>query len=276
MATMKTTVNGGEVAVEISGHEAAVDVIRDQLGLTGTKLVCAGGVCGACTIQINGTPVASCLTPATALREAEVTTVEGLGGDSLHPVQRAFMAHDGLQCGYCTPGFVVDAADFVDQWRDEHGDVEPDRHTVADALAGHLCRCGAYEGIQRAVAAACRGDHDEASAAHPPLRVDAEAKVTGAAVYTADRKLDGMLYGVIVRSPIAAATVGAFAEGGDAHVVSLLNDDRRVRWAGQPIAALAADSLAEARRLAAAFDVAIDPLPFVTDPDGYEVEILER
>ena len=263
MATMKSTVNGGEVAVEIEGHEAAVDVIRDQLGLTGTKLVCAGGVCGACTIQIDGTPVASCLTPASALRDSTVITVEGLGGESLHPVQRAFMAHDGLQCGYCTPGFVVDAADFVDRWRAEHGDVEPDRHTIADALAGHLCRCGAYEGIQRAVAAACRGDHDESTA---PMRVDAEAKVTGAAVYTADLQLDGMLHGVIVRSPIAAARVGPIAQGGDNHVVDLLGDDRQVRWAGQPIAALAAPTLAEARRLARELDLGITPLPFVVDP----------
>ncbi len=151
MVSIPTTVNGNAVDIEVSGPEAAVDVIREQLGLTGTKLVCAGGVCGACTIQLDGEPVAGCLTPATALRDAEVTTVEGLAdGDRLHPVQRAFLAHDGLQCGYCTPGFVTSASAFVDRWRAEHGDTEPTRHVIADALAGNLCRCGAYEGIYRA------------------------------------------------------------------------------------------------------------------------------
>ncbi|MEO0494549.1 MAG: 2Fe-2S iron-sulfur cluster-binding protein, partial [Actinomycetota bacterium] len=110
--------NGENRTIDLDGHESAVDVIREQLGLTGTKLVCAGGVCGACTVQIDGTAVAGCLTPATAMRDAEVTTVEGLGeGADLHPAQRAFMAHDGLQCGYCTPGFVTAAAAFVDRWR---------------------------------------------------------------------------------------------------------------------------------------------------------------
>ena len=183
MATFGSTVNGTPVKIDVEGSESAVDVLRDQLGLTGTKLVCAGGVCGACTVTIDGEPAASCLTPATAMRDAEVTTVEGLEADGeLHPVQRAFLAHDALQCGYCTPGFVVDAVAFVDRWRATNGDAEPDRHTIADALAGHLCRCGAYEGIHRAVAAACRGEHDEPTAEPGPQRVDGRAKVTGEAV----------------------------------------------------------------------------------------------
>lgn len=101
-----TSVNGETRDLDLSGQEAAVDVLREQLGLTGTKLVCAGGVCGACTIQIDGVPAAGCLTPAVAMADAEVTTVEGIAdGDELHPVQKAFLAHDGLQCGYCTPRF---------------------------------------------------------------------------------------------------------------------------------------------------------------------------
>ena len=239
MVSIPTSVNGRSVELDIDGPEAAVDVIREQLGLTGTKLVCAGGVCGACTIQIDGAPVAGCLTPATALRDAEVTTVEGLAdGDDLHPVQRAFLAHDGLQCGYCTPGFLVDAVAFVDRWRSEHGDTEPDRHTIADALAGHLCRCAAYEGIYRSVAAACRGEHDGADES-PALRVDGRAKVTGEAVYTADRYPDGTLEAVIVRSPIAAGKVAPIPSHAAEYLVDLLPDDRRVRWAGQPIAAVA-------------------------------------
>ena len=263
---ISTTVNGESRTIEVDGHESAVDVIREQLGLTGTKLVCAGGVCGACTVQIDGTAVAGCLTPATALRDADVTTVEGLATDGvLHPVQRAFLANDGLQCGFCTPGFVVDAAAFVDGWRAEHGTGEPDRHTIADALAGHLCRCGAYEGIYHAVAAACRGEFD--AEVGVSLRVDGEAKVTGAAVYTADVYPDGALEAVIVRSPIAAGTVGAILEGAAEYLVELLPDDRAVRYAGQPIAAVAAETLAEARRVAAELPLTIEPSPFVLDPD---------
>ena len=117
-------------------------MLRDRLGLTGAKLVCGEGVCGACTVLLEGVPVTSCLLPATALEDRALTTVEGLGPD-LHPVQRAFIAHDALQCGYCTPGFVVEAIAFHDRWRRERGRDEPAREDVAPALAGPLCRCGA-------------------------------------------------------------------------------------------------------------------------------------
>ncbi len=270
LVSIPTSVNGTAVEIEMDGHEAAVDVIRGQLGLTGTKLVCAGGVCGACTIHLDGEPVAGCLTPATAMRDAEVTTVEGLAdGDDLHPVQRAFMAHDGLQCGYCTPGFVTAASAFVDRWRADHGDIEPSRHTIADALAGNLCRCGAYQGIYHAVAAACRGEHDEPGTT---ARVDAEAKVTGAAVYTADVFPADGLHAVIVRSPIAAADVGPTPMDAAPWVVDLLGERRSVVYAGQPIAAVAAESLAEARRLAADFPIEITPQPFVVDPDAAKAD----
>ena len=265
MVSISTTVNGAAVDLNVNGPEAAVDVIREQLGLTGTKLVCASGVCGACTIQLDGEPVAGCLTPATALRGAEVTTVEGLAIDNdLHPVQRAFMAHDGLQCGYCTPGFVIAARAFVDRWRVKHGDTEPTRHVIAEALAGNLCRCGAYEGIYRAVAAACRGEHDESG---PSARVDGEAKVTGAAVYAADVFPTDTLHAVIVRSPIAAADVGPTPVDAAPWVVDLLGPHRSVVYAGQPIAAIAAETLDEARRLAAEFPIDLRPKPFVTDPE---------
>src|SRR4029453_10170644 len=97
--------------------------------------------------------------PATALEGRAVTTVEGFGPD-LHPVQRAFIARDALQCGYCTPGFVVEAIAFHDRWRRERGTEEPSREEVVQALAGHLCRCGAYLGIIAAVSDACAGRFD--------------------------------------------------------------------------------------------------------------------
>lgn len=264
--TLSTTINGVTHTAEITGHESAVEVIRDEFGLTGTKLVCAGGVCGACTVMIDGVPSASCLLPATALHDRDVTTVEGLAANgSLHPVQRAFLAYDGLQCGYCTPGFVVDAAVFYECWRAEDGETEPDRNTIAYALAGHLCRCAAYEGIYAAVAAACRGDFDTGDG--DVQRVDGPEKVTGSAVYTTDVQLPDMLYAAFRRSDIAAAAVNSVGLEAAQFAVDVLGDDRRIHWAGQPIAAVAAESPHQARRLAASLHVNLSPLPFVVDPE---------
>jgi xanthine dehydrogenase YagR molybdenum-binding subunit len=270
---LTTTVNDEARVVEVDGMESAVDVLRHGLGLTGTKLVCGSGVCGACTVLLDGEPVLGCLTPATRLDKASVTTVEGLAdGDDLHPVQRAFAHHDGLQCGYCTPGFVVDAVAFHDRWRAEHdvgpggsaGSEGPDRATIAEALAGHLCRCGAYEGIFRAVAAACRGEHD--GGAGDVERVDASAKVTGAAVYTTDVVLPDMLHAAIRRSDVAAGRVSRVVFPHGTTGIDVLPDDRRVRWAGQPIAVVAAESAEHARRLARDLVVDITPQPFVLEP----------
>ena len=154
MTTM--TVNGRVEELPADADALLVDVLRDQLGLTGTKLVCGAGVCGACTVLVDGAPVASCLMPASAAAARAITTVEGVGRDRLHPVQKAFMALDALQCGFCTPGFIVEATAFHDRWRREHGTTSPTREQVAAALSGHLCRCGAYDNILRAVAAGLR------------------------------------------------------------------------------------------------------------------------
>jgi xanthine dehydrogenase YagR molybdenum-binding subunit len=268
---LTTTVNDEARVVEVDGTESVVDVVRDRFGLTGTKLVCGSGVCGACTVLVDGEPVLGCLTPATRLRDADVTTVEGLAdGDDLHPVQRAFAHHDGLQCGYCTPGFVVSAVAFHDRWRAEHGADEPDgpdRETIAEALAGHLCRCGSYEGIYRAVAAACRGEHDRAAGDQCVERVEAPAKLTGAAVYTTDVVLPGMLHAAIRRSDLAAGVIGPITFPDGVLGIDVLGDDRRVRWAGQPIAVVAAESAAAARQAAHELAVPFTPQPFVLDPD---------
>jgi xanthine dehydrogenase YagR molybdenum-binding subunit len=145
MSTM--TVNGRRETLPGDPDALLVDVIREQCGLTGTKLVCGSGVCGACTVLLDGAPVVSCLLPAQAAGGKTLTTVEGIGGERLHPVQKAFMAHDALQCGFCTPGFVVEATAFCDRWRAANGTATPSREEIAAALSGHLCRCGAYEGI---------------------------------------------------------------------------------------------------------------------------------
>jgi len=177
MSTM--TINGRVEPLPDDPDALLIDVVRNQLNLTGTKLVCGGGVCGACTVLVDGVAIASCLMPARAASGKSVTTVEGIGAAVLHPVQKAFMAHDALQCGFCTPGFIVEAAAFCDRWRAAKGTAVPSREEIGAALSGHLCRCGAYDAIFRAVAEACAGRFDGDNVVSP--RIEARDKVTGAA-----------------------------------------------------------------------------------------------
>jgi len=240
--------------------------VRDTLDLTGTKLVCGAGVCGACTVLVDGAPVVSCLMPARAASGKAITTVEGIGATKLHPVQKAFMAHDALQCGFCTPGFIVEAAAFHDRWRATKGTATPSRDEIGAALSGHLCRCGAYDGIFRAVADACTGRFDNDTVASPP-RIEARDKVTGAAKYTVDIHHDGQLEGVILRSQFAHARIGkldlaaARAIPGVGAVISLLDDDRVVRFVGAPIAAVAAKDRKTALAAVAAIRIDSEKLP---------------
>lgn len=258
---MDIKVNGSSHNVDADPDAPAVELLREGLGLTGTKVVCGAGVCGACTVQVDGTPMVSCLLPCAALAGRSITTVEGLGGE--HPVQRAFAANDGLQCGYCTPGFVVEAAAFVDRWRAGHGDVAPSRAEIADAMAGHLCRCGAYQGIYAAIGAACTGRYDTGEVR--PARVEAMDKITGRARYTTDVRLPGQLEGVIVRSTNAHAVVRSMKAPEGTVFVELLPEDRTVRYLGQPIAAVTGSTVAQARAAARAVLVEYDGRPAVFD-----------
>jgi xanthine dehydrogenase YagR molybdenum-binding subunit len=270
MSTM--TINGRLAPLPDDPDALLVDVIRGDLDLTGTKLVCGAGVCGACTVLVDGAPVVSCLMPARAAANKSVTTVEGIGAATLHPVQKAFMAHDALQCGFCTPGFVVEAAAFCDSWRAARGNATPSREEIGAALSGHLCRCGAYDGIFNAVAAACAGQFDGGDFASP--RVEARAKVTGAAKYTVDIHHDGQQEGVILRSQLAHARITeldlapARAIAGVSAAISLLGDDRILRYVGDPIAAVAAKDRKTAMEAIAAIRVTSEALPSVIGLDA--------
>jgi len=144
--SVSITVNGVAREAEVEPRRTLADFLRDDCRLTGTHLGCEHGVCGACTVLLDGRAVRSCLVFAVQADTAEVTTVEGLAnGDELTPVQRAFRDEHGLQCGFCTPGFVVSATAFLA----EHP--EPTDDEIREGLSGNLCRCTGYQGIIQAV-----------------------------------------------------------------------------------------------------------------------------
>lgn len=266
---MKTTINGIENELaDVGVTETAVHSLRQRCQLTGTKLVCGSGVCGACTIRVNGTPMVSCLLPAHHLEGQSIQTIEQYAGENLHPVQRAVMVHDGLQCGYCTPGFIIESIAFYERWREIEGTKRPSREEVAAALAGHLCRCGAYLGIYAAVQAACAGEFDEATEVIPQ-RVDALEKVTGAAKYTTDIQLNGQLVGQILRSPYAHARVVAIDTTATAQmpgvkaIANFVEPGAVMRYVGQSLTAVAATDHDTAQAALAAITIQYEQLPTV-------------
>jgi carbon-monoxide dehydrogenase small subunit len=153
---VSTTINGEEVDFLCEPHQTLLDVLRDELHLTGTKEGCGTGDCGACSVIFDGRLICSCLALAVEAEGAEVETVEGIArGSELHPLQRRFLEEAALQCGICTPGFLVAAKSLLDR------NPDPSETEVRFALAGNLCRCTGYDKIIRAVleaAAEMRGD----------------------------------------------------------------------------------------------------------------------
>lgn len=139
------TLNGQPVAADVEPRTSLADCIRDHFGQTGTHLACEHGVCGACTVIVNGDAVRACLMLAVQAQDDEVVTVEGLSGDELSPLQAAFRKHHGLQCGFCTPGFITTAHALLT--REPYADAE----RIRDVLSGNLCRCTGYVGIVDAV-----------------------------------------------------------------------------------------------------------------------------
>jgi len=142
------TINGERREVALDDPRVVLlDLLRDRLGLTGAKKGCGHGQCGACTVLVNGRRINSCLALALSHDGDEITTIEGLAGDGpLHPVQAAFIAHDGFQCGFCTPGQIMSAVGLIHE-----GHTGQDAERVREEMSGNLCRCGAYQGITEAV-----------------------------------------------------------------------------------------------------------------------------
>ncbi|KTQ95857.1 (2Fe-2S)-binding protein [Aureimonas ureilytica] len=151
--TLQLTINGERREIALDDPRVTlIDLLRERLDLTGTKKGCDRGQCGACTVLVDGKRVNSCLALAISLDGAEITTIEGLAvNGALHPVQAAFIAHDGFQCGYCTPGQIMSAVGLILE-----GQAGDDPERVREGMSGNLCRCGAYAGIAEAVIEAQR------------------------------------------------------------------------------------------------------------------------
>jgi carbon-monoxide dehydrogenase small subunit len=148
---LEMKVNGDEYTLELEPHRTLLEVIRDDLGLTGTKLGCGGGECGACTVILNGKAVKSCLILAFDADGKEILTVEGLAREGeLHSLQRAFVEHGAIQCGFCSPGMIMASKALLD------ANPHPSEQEIKDALAGNLCRCTGYVKILEAISSVAR------------------------------------------------------------------------------------------------------------------------
>ena len=153
---IRVTVNEDQNEVWVETRQTLLDLLREDLDLTGAKRGCDNGECGACTVLLDGQPVNACLVLAVEAEGKEVLTIEGLArGATLHPLQQAFVEHGAVQCGYCSPGMVLATKALLD------GNADPSDFEIKNAIAGNLCRCGAYQRIVEAVRSVARGQGEE-------------------------------------------------------------------------------------------------------------------
>ncbi|MBC7324115.1 MAG: 2Fe-2S iron-sulfur cluster binding domain-containing protein, partial [Moorella sp. (in: Bacteria)] len=202
-------VNGQQQVVEVPEDATLLEVLRDELRLTGTKNGCGEGACGACTVLLGGKAVRACRVPVTRAAGQEIITVEGLTRQEKEIYAWAFSAAGAVQCGFCTPGMVMEAKGLLDR------NPAPGEGEIRQAFKAHLCRCTGYQKIIAAVdlaAKALRGEIKPYEGEPPGLgktffRPDAPAKVLGTAVFVDDMQVPGMLYGAVLRLPCARAKV---------------------------------------------------------------------
>jgi aldehyde oxidoreductase len=211
------TVNGAGATVSVPASKRLTDILREDMGLTGTKVGCDAGDCGACTVSLNGAQVCACLVPAGQINGADIKTVEGLAATPLGAaLQRSFAAHGAAQCGICTPGMLMAAVDLLER------DARPSRAAVDDALGGVLCRCTGYTKIAEAILDVPRFQGEPVAAldahASPSIgtrlaKLDGASRIDGSALYGADHAPADALWLRVIRSPYAKArfTTGDFA-----------------------------------------------------------------
>jgi CO/xanthine dehydrogenase Mo-binding subunit/aerobic-type carbon monoxide dehydrogenase small subunit (CoxS/CutS family) len=293
---MVLTVNGVPHELLIPPSRSLADTLRYDLGLTGTKRACNEGECGSCSVLLDGEVVNSCLVPAVEADGHEVTTIEGLAvGGHLDPVQQAFADNFASQCGYCTPGMIMTAKALLA--RNPH----PSEAEIRDGIRGNLCRCTGYAKIVQAISAAAGATvtSQDRPGAHAVVgrsvrRIDADEKVTGKAEYAYDMALPGMVYGDILRSPLAHARITRIdtararelpgvlavltqADMPSAHFGAFTQDetalaDGVVRYVGEGVAAVIAADEETAQAALELIDVDYEPLPAVVDPEAAMAE----
>ena len=156
--TVALRVNGVEYKLQLEARVSLLDALRESIGLTGTKKGCNQGACGACTVLVDGERINSCFALAIQYEGRKITTIEGLANaDGLHPLQNAFIKHDGFQCGYCTPGQICSAVGMISEFQSAwpssvtDGEIEFSDAEIKERMSGNLCRCGAYVGITDAI-----------------------------------------------------------------------------------------------------------------------------
>lgn len=301
---IRLNVNGEDRTLAVRPNATLLAVLRDDLDLTGAKRGCGTGDCGACTVQVEEEPVASCLMLAAAANGKRITTVEGIARDGdLHPLQKSFVKHGALQCGYCTSGALMSAKALVDR------NPDPSREDIKTSLSGNLCRCGAYgrmisavegwkecDGVPLDARPHAHGERDQqrdhAVVGHGVTRYDGPDKVTGRAKYTADLRLPGMLHGKLLGSPIAHGRItrldvskaralpgvidvltAADVPDGWYGVSPAREDEQilagdRVRYVGDEIAAVAAVDEETAEHAIRLIEVEFEELPAVFDPQA--------
>lgn len=207
------TVNGKAYELLVEPDIKLAELIREEIGLTGTKIGCNNGECGACTVLLDGEPVASCMMPAFKAQGRDIVTVEGLGtAQNLHPLQKAFLAYGAVQCGFCTPGMLMSAKSLLDK------NLNPTEHDIKVSISGNLCRCTGYKKIVDAVqasAAELRGEQEvkwpvptgEDVVGSSATRVDGVPKVTGESKFANDLYFPNMVYAKVLHSAYAHALI---------------------------------------------------------------------
>ena len=293
--TIEFSINGKLRSAVVFDDDMLLKFLREDLGLTGTKQGCGNGECGACTVLINGVPLAACLYPAVKVDGQTLETVEGLGENNrLHPLQRWFLKLGAVQCGFCTPGLLMSAKAILDT------DPDPTPDQIKEAISGNLCRCTGYQKVVEAIRAAAAEMRGETPADRTDRvgngalgrsieKVDGIPKVMGTAKFAADLSQPGMLWGAMVVSPHPHAeirdidTTGAMQlDGvvtvltaadvpGASHYGTIRKDQPyfaidRVRYAGEPVAVVIAQNERVARRAAKEVRVAYNLLPPLFDP----------
>lgn len=277
--TITLTVNGEARQLAVEPYWTLAEVLREQFGLTGVKIGCDLGACGACTVLADGKPILSCLTLAVTVDGSDIQTIEGVAENGiLDPLQRSFLNHGAVQCGYCTPGMILSAKALVK----EHPDATEEE--IREHLSGNLCRCTGYNKIIEAVQSV--GDGMGATQTDSEVKVDGVQQVTGMAKYTDDLVLPRMLFGKILRSPHAHARIISIDTSKAKQlpgVVAVMTGTElptkfgilpssqdetalcidKVRYVGDPVAAVAALDERTAQEALRLIDVQYEMLPSV-------------